>query len=891
MAATVQLLLILLDVMAVQPPTARASRRGFLGASTAACAMSRAVPCAADLRDRLGDGGGDAVRIQPPAGVVPFGDQREYVALRLPNGARALLVHDVEATRAEVALAIAGAGQFSDPPDTPGLAHLTEHMVLAADGHVNEDGDGELEAWLAARDGASNAFTALELVCFHLSVAHDSLEPALRRFLALFARPPPLAGSALSREIERVHAELSAPSDGLREFYLLKALAQPDHPFSRFGAGDRRTLGGSAAREVEVRARVLAFWAERYVAERTVLVIVAPAPMRQLRAWAASALGAVPAGRRPPAALPAWAAQPAFAPSALGGREFLIEPRDDGPTRRLGVWWPLRAQQGTATAVVFVLAQLLLGRTGAGSLRAALAARGWLAPEAGGAPRLLLAVDAAGARVACLTLGLSARGLRERRQVLRAVRAAAALLGAHGGPSRALVAECASIARIHSWALAPRPPDALELAVDAHGGYGLGANHVTGAGALVPTAAPSAPRGDARVLDRSRAAVCDALCTLADPRGAIVFASARGLATRARVATEPVLGARYVERTLPPAAAVRPADALALGLTLPQRNPLVPLRLRPARPRARGAAGASAPAAAAGVRGRWREALGQWREALVPSAAAAAAAAPDGAGAGARAPGAPLLRAERRGRVCLLDAAGGGAALPLPRAPRASAQAALVVQLLTRRPSGASAAEAAHAELWLLELHERARQLAELGAVAGLKYEASFNAHGVRFAFTGLSQSLGEYTARFAALLGEHALGSSGGGGALPVGAALAELERARAPRVAERRAAVRAALVAARRADVRVEGAALWRSVSGTLVVAQGDVLPAEALALADGFAAAARVPAPASAPPAWPPLRAVLYAPRWRPTRTGDACLLPGVPLVADACGRLLR
>lgn len=865
--------------------------------------------------------------IQPPAGVVPFGERREYVALRLPNGARALLVHDAEATRAEAALTIGGAGQFSDPPDLPGLAHLTEHMVLAADGSLDENGDGQLESWLAARDGASNAFTALDLVCFHLSVDPACLEPALERFLALFANGPPLAAEAvIRREIDRVHAELDSPPDSLRELYLVKSLAQPQHPFSRFGAGDRTTLGRLPTGEM--RERVRGFFATRYMPSEMVLCVTAPAPLGALKRWVSRGLGAVSL-LAPPQPAAKWPLLLAFPPASLGGREFLVAPQDQGapaPPARLTVWWPLQIEGGKGTAVTFVLAQLLAASAPA-SLRAALAARGWLAASGGAGPRVSLAVDVPGLQLVQLSVLLSEKGLRERSAVVRAIQTAAALLGAHGGPSRALLAECASIALIHSWALAPRPPDALELAVDGQHGDGLGAVHVTGAGSLVPPGAPPLLR-DGRVLDRSRTAVASALLTMAEPQSAIVLVSARAFA-RQVTDTEPALGARYTARPLAAHGPIRAGEAAALGLALPVRNPLVPLRLRPPRtvvvlpPRT----GAGRASDAAGARPRlWaleqtggaaRLAAGpgarrtgvRWRELLLPQAdalagVAAGASADEASGAQGPIPLRAPNGGDGRSAVYLIprSARNGGEVgpvrLPLPRAPRASAQSALVVQLLTERPAEASARGAAHGALWLLGLHERLGALAELGASAGLKYELSFNAHGMRIAFTGLSQSLPEYTRRFAAVLSAHAAGAGAPrrAAALPVRAAVAQLERAPAPAWSSgwqvRREGVRAALSAARPADVRAEGAALWASVRGTLTVAQGDLLPAEALALADDFSTRAGVPSGGGSPPsAWPSVRSVLYPPRWLPARTGDACLLPGIQLVADACGRVPR
>src|SRR3989344_99336 len=56
-------------------------------------------------------------------------DTNQYRSLRLPNNIDVLLVHDEGATHAAANL-IVQAGSAQNPPDLPGLAHLTEHLVF-----------------------------------------------------------------------------------------------------------------------------------------------------------------------------------------------------------------------------------------------------------------------------------------------------------------------------------------------------------------------------------------------------------------------------------------------------------------------------------------------------------------------------------------------------------------------------------------------------------------------------------------------------------------------------------------------------------------------------------------------------------------------------------------
>lgn len=115
----------------------------------------------------------------------------------LQKGLQVVLVKDKQSLRSSVALTIDGAGQFSDPQDIPGLAHLMEHIVLSSSrsktkiierkarrlwgsGAMNhqggEEGDEEdFEDWLAENDGNSNAFTAPGFVCFHFNAPCEIL--------------------------------------------------------------------------------------------------------------------------------------------------------------------------------------------------------------------------------------------------------------------------------------------------------------------------------------------------------------------------------------------------------------------------------------------------------------------------------------------------------------------------------------------------------------------------------------------------------------------------------------------------------------------------------------------------------------------------------------------
>ena len=61
--------------------------------------------------------------------IAPKIDACHYRFALLENGLKALLVSDPSAEKAAVACDVR-VGSMSDPVDTPGLAHFTEHMLF-----------------------------------------------------------------------------------------------------------------------------------------------------------------------------------------------------------------------------------------------------------------------------------------------------------------------------------------------------------------------------------------------------------------------------------------------------------------------------------------------------------------------------------------------------------------------------------------------------------------------------------------------------------------------------------------------------------------------------------------------------------------------------------------
>jgi len=127
--------------------------------------------------------------IAVPGQLPPFSTTRSYRNIVLSNGLKVILVKDLRCTSSSVAISIDGAGQFAEPDEIPGLAHLMEHIVLSSTrggrGSTKilnrrprdfwnkgsktrrEEDTTESESfedWLIDNDGDSNAFTGKSII-------------------------------------------------------------------------------------------------------------------------------------------------------------------------------------------------------------------------------------------------------------------------------------------------------------------------------------------------------------------------------------------------------------------------------------------------------------------------------------------------------------------------------------------------------------------------------------------------------------------------------------------------------------------------------------------------------------------------------------------------------
>ena len=847
--------------------------------------------------------------------IPPFSTTRTYRNIVLSNGLKVVLVKDSLVQRSSVALSIGGAGMFSEPADIPGLAHLMEHIVLSStrfssknildrkarriwntrgdQSKIPRDTSGEqaFSDWLSENDGDANAFTAPGFVCFHLSSPHEILPEALERFSRLFSLDEienTIAKGVIPREVGRVADELDRSSDFSRSLYYLKSNMNPEHPFARFSAGSKATLQTIPLEKgIDVAAELIHFFRDHYLASKATLVVIGRDDLSALDRWISPFSNAMSQKGSGQTFYPPFP-DPMIKRDIANGitQAIILRSKDDvqmdEDCQTLCMEWPLalvydkdvEIQQPlhqkktiiTAHAVGFVLTQII-SRRGPGSLRFFLEKFGW-SPKIGSKalPKISIPVDTNGFQILRMEIGLTLDGFSNRSAVVSAVFESIRKI-LEKPLQFDLMKQYLATGLIHGYLFSGRPPEAVALSVDSLR-FGVGGPRGIASNDFNWYLMPSP--NDEESVRRITQVVTDTLIIMSDDSGPLVsfraspkavFAFGSGIIDQAISIPpvfspwqkEPITGARYLVehrangalsyfKSLSWFAATFDGEEL-LG---PYLNPLLPTNIRAPRPFTERQTNVPLEGGS-----RWK----LWQ--ISPSTK---------------------------------DLIG----LPLPvRPPEPSSESAFVVQLLSSIPATFTSHQLLLADLWLLSFDDEVLNLAELGAIAGIAYETSMNKSGLRLCFRGLSQTLPSYVRRFCRKLVQHHTKLLDGSIQLTESVyerAIADAKRS--PEInQQQKQDVIDTVKQVTEKEVGEHGLFFLKCTTGGILISQGDVLPNESMKLvaeiqdlfsgfgeADGFAVQ-------------PDLRDLLYKPVWKPRDASLLCLLPGITLISDGCGRIPR
>lgn len=293
-------------------------------------------------------------------------DHRQYRYLVLDNLLRVLLIEDDTADKAAASLAV-HTGHFDDPVDRQGMAHFLEHMLFLGTQTFPKPGD--YQQFINRHGGSNNAWTGTEFTNFFLEIDPDYLDEALQRFSQFFICPT-FDAALVDKERNAVDSEyrLKLQDDVRRSYQVHKETVNPAHPFAKFSVGNLETLGDRPGREL--RSELIAFYEQHYSADRMALVLLAPAPLDQLEAWAKCYFSPI-LNRN--LGMPRLS-MPLYRPEDLA-IEIAIKPLKE--VHRLNVVFPLGSVDHLYRQKPLTFISHLIGHEGDGSLLALLKRRGW----------------------------------------------------------------------------------------------------------------------------------------------------------------------------------------------------------------------------------------------------------------------------------------------------------------------------------------------------------------------------------------------------------------------------------------------------------------------------------------------------------------------------------
>lgn len=296
-------------------------------------------------------------------------DKRLYRGLELSNRMKVLLVSDPTTDKSAAALDV-NVGYLSDPDYIPGLAHFCEHMLfLGTEKYPNEN---DYSKFLSEHGGSSNAATYPDHTIYYFDIVPDHLQGALDRFAQFFVAPR-FTETATERELNAVNSEheKNIPSDLWRLDQLDKWACNPNHPYHKFGTGNKDTLYHIPKEKgINVRTELLKFHDLWYSSNLMALAILGKESLDELEEIVVGLFSSV---KNKDVEAPNWTEHP-FTPDQFRTCAYIVPIKD---VRNLNIIFPSPDLHPYYKSAPGSYISHLVGHEGPGSLLSALKARGW----------------------------------------------------------------------------------------------------------------------------------------------------------------------------------------------------------------------------------------------------------------------------------------------------------------------------------------------------------------------------------------------------------------------------------------------------------------------------------------------------------------------------------
>jgi insulysin len=205
---------------------------------------------------------------------TPSFSDRKTAKIKLDNGLEAYIISDPIATESAAALAV-HVGSWSNPKDSPGLAHFLEHMLFL--GTTKYPKESEYNSFVTQNGGYSNAYTANDHTAYMFTIRNQAFTEAIDRF-SWFFKEPLFNPSGVSRELHAIQQEFdkNVEQDQVRKIQVMKELANETHPYSRFTMGNQSSL-------IDVKQEVLKEWyKDHYSSNIMHLAVYSSLPLEEL---------------------------------------------------------------------------------------------------------------------------------------------------------------------------------------------------------------------------------------------------------------------------------------------------------------------------------------------------------------------------------------------------------------------------------------------------------------------------------------------------------------------------------------------------------------------------------------------------------------------------------
>jgi insulysin len=297
-------------------------------------------------------------------------DDRDYKLVTLPNKLQCLLISDPTTDKAAAAMDVR-VGHLCDPETAPGLAHFLEHMLFMGTSKFPDE--NEYNVYLSSHGGSSNAYTDLEATNYHFNISADHYAGALDRFSQFFIAPLFLPSST-ERELQAVDSEhaKNLQNDMWRSFQLNKSLCRKDHPYSKFGSGNLKTLKDLPNElGLDLRTMLLDFHKQYYSANIMKLVLLGKESLDELEELAIKYFSAI---ENKNIQVPQFPGKP-YGPDELSKRLKIVPIRDGA--RTLDMLFPMRPTDPLYLYKPARYISHLIGHEGKGSILELLKKKGW----------------------------------------------------------------------------------------------------------------------------------------------------------------------------------------------------------------------------------------------------------------------------------------------------------------------------------------------------------------------------------------------------------------------------------------------------------------------------------------------------------------------------------